>query len=92
MTFLSLGQCLMNDSPCTESKKTEPEGDTGQLLQKADFFFFCHIRAKTRAHSNLRELAFALYCSELLSMLNVRANVVFLSFLHPSSPTAKVLF
>lgn len=91
MTPLSLGQYLINYSPCHRLQKGRTEGDTGQWLQKADFF--CHIRAKTRAHSNLRELVFALYCSELLSTLIVRANVLYFYLLCiPVLPQPKSCF
>lgn len=84
MTSCFLGQYLINGSPCHRIQTTEgrTEGDTGQLLQKDVSF---HVKAKAGADGNLRELAFSLgYCSELLSILNVRANV--LHFCHLCIP------
>lgn len=64
-----------------------------RTITSESWFFFCHIRAKIRAHSNLRELAFALYCSQLLSMLNVRANVLyFYPLCIPALPQPKTCF
>lgn len=38
MTSLSLGQYLINDSPCHRIQKGATEEDIGQLLQKAGLF------------------------------------------------------